>query len=568
MRLSALSLLTLLVAFRAAAAEPDLNRLTRIDVADRGGAVTVTIEGSKPPSFTTFPLDDPPRFVIDFSDATLVKVPEDIPVRDGTVHRVKAVNYPGEGTSIARVMIAFERPVDPPDMQATGNAVVVRIAKPASARAPAAAAPDAAKAQADASAAAAAAAKAKAQEDARAQAEAAAKASAAQEAEARAHAEEVARQERENEEAKAWKASRRAESADKADDGKVRVTRLDEAAAAEAERRSAAEAEARRNAEDEARLRVARAREARARELGLPSPEAEARKKAEARARAEADAKARAEAEARAQAAAEAKARADDEAAAKKRAEAEARLAAEREAAERARAAKEAQVAAQRQAVERAREAKLAARREAAERARAAKEAKLAARREAARRATAAKEAKLAAQREAAERAKAAKEAKLAAKRGAAQRATAAKQAKLASARQRERPSEVRELGFKQIAKGSRVFVRTSSAPRFTIGDAGERVILVELQNTRISRTNDARLLDTTFFPSAVAKVTPRRRGTSTVLEIALRERVSYQQRVEGDVLAIDFEQPGPERVLPAGAAPAAAEAAAERDAR
>ena len=58
--------------------------------------------------------------------------------------------------------------------------------------------------------------------------------------------------------------------------------------------------------------------------------------------------------------------------------------------------------------------------------------------------------------------------------------------------------------------------------------------------------------LDTSFFPSAVAMITPSKRGTSYVVDIKLRKRVPYQQKVEGDVLAIDFERP------PAGRAPGA----------
>jgi hypothetical protein len=45
-------------------------------------------------------------------------------------------------------------------------------------------------------------------------------------------------------------------------------------------------------------------------------------------------------------------------------------------------------------------------------------------------------------------------------------------------------------------------------------------------------------------------------------VEIKLRQRVPYQQKLEGDVLAIDFERPG----APASATPAAEPPAAERE--
>jgi hypothetical protein len=94
--------------------------------------------------------------------------------------------------------------------------------------------------------------------------------------------------------------------------------------------------------------------------------------------------------------------------------------------------------------------------------------------------------------------------------------------------------AQLREVGFRQLPGASRVYVRTSVTPRFTIQDVGENVIRVELENTRATRRNDLRHLDTSFFPSAVAVVTPARRGASYVLDIKLRERVPYQQRIEG----------------------------------
>jgi hypothetical protein len=54
--------------------------------------------------------------------------------------------------------------------------------------------------------------------------------------------------------------------------------------------------------------------------------------------------------------------------------------------------------------------------------------------------------------------------------------------------------------------------------------------------------------------------ITPSRRGSSTILDIKLKEKVPYQQRIEGDMLAIDFERPA----AAAGAAAVAGAAAAD----
>jgi hypothetical protein len=113
-----------------------------------------------------------------------------------------------------------------------------------------------------------------------------------------------------------------------------------------------------------------------------------------------------------------------------------------------------------------------------------------------------------------------------------------------ASSETLQRPRYIRELGFKLLPDASSVFVRLSGPPMFSIAKTGRRVLVIELPNTTVERKNDARSLDASFFPGAVATVTPKQRGTSTIIEIALKESVAYRQRVEGDTLAIDFDRP------------------------
>jgi hypothetical protein len=125
------------------------------------------------------------------------------------------------------------------------------------------------------------------------------------------------------------------------------------------------------------------------------------------------------------------------------------------------------------------------------------------------------------------------------------------------------RPAKLQAVGFKQLPTVSRVFVKTSTTPRFTITDVGDDVVRLEVENTRASRRNDTRPLDTSFFPSAVALISPSRQGTSYVVDIKLRKRVPYQQKVEGDVLAIDFERPPAEASMGRASAPAASGAPA-----
>ena len=431
-----LSAVAVAAASAAGAQTVELNVISRVQVEDAGNEVLVSIKGSKPPNFTTFSMMDPPRFVIDISESTFRKVPEDVTGGGALIQVIKNLSYGSEATSIARVMIAFTREVDPPDVQTAGSELVVRIAKPpemvVAQRAPAQPRPaPAATVAAPAATAAELEAKARAEKEAQAKAEA--------EAELRAQAELEA------------KAKAEAEAQEKA--------RVAAQAAAVAE----AQAQARAVAEEEER-----------------------RKAEEARARREAEAQARAEA----------RARAEEE---------------KRQAAEEARARREAEGQARAEAKARAEEEK----------------------------------------RQAAEEARARREALRVASLPPSEPRTEA----LAPSGV---PNQVREVGFQQLPEASRVFVRTVQEPHFTIMEAGENLIRVELANTRVKRRNDTRFMDTSFFPSAVALVTPKREGSSYVVEIKLKERVPYQQKVEGDMLAIDFQRPAGLAGPPGQAAPGA----------
>lgn len=140
------------------------------------------------------------------------------------------------------------------------------------------------------------------------------------------------------------------------------------------------------------------------------------------------------------------------------------------------------------------------------------------------------------------------------AKRVAEQAAAAQAAAEARAAAVAARPARLQAIGFKQLPTVSRVFVKTSTTPRFTITDVGDDVVRLEVENTHSTRRNDTRPLDTSFFASAVTLISPSNQGTSYVVDIRLKKRVPYQQKVEGELLAIDFERP------PAAAAAGAVE--------
>jgi hypothetical protein len=463
----------------------DLNLISAVDVEDAGGTVVLSVRGTKPPNFTTFSMADPPRFVIDLSEARFKGVAEEMAVRGGTIRLVRNLSYGSDAASIARIMIAFEADVEPPEVQTQGATLVVRIAKiggqlPVARRqdAPPPAPPEAQPA-AEAATPAPQTAPVAAAEPAAAVA-AAAVAPLAPEAKASDGA--PAREEQDDRVAAAKADSERRQqeaTALRAEEQRQR----DEAAAA-------ARAEAERKAQEEADRRAEGKRQ-REEAIAAAKTEAERKKLEEADRRAEAERQ-------REEAAAAAKAEGER----KKQEEADRRAEAKRQREEAIAAAKA--EAEQKKQDESDRRAEAKRQRDEAQAARAA-----------------------------------AREAALAVDGPSAQ---------------------LREVGFRELPGASRVFVRTSAPPRFTIQDVGENVVRIELENTKVLRRNDTRFLDTSFFPSAVAMITPSRRGSSTILDIKLKEKVPYQQRIEGDMLAIDFERPA----AAAGAAAVAGAAAAD----
>lgn len=525
-----LALVLLAVAGGTRAQAADLNVITAVEVKDEGASVVLEVKGSKPPNFTTFSMADPPRFVIDLSEAKFQGVSEDMPVNDGTILIVKNLSYGSDATSIARVMIAFVADVEPPDVQAAGNALVVRVAKPGGA--PVAQAAPPAQKRAEAEAQAKAEAERRAQEEANARAEA--ERQAAAEAQARAEVERQA----------AAEAQARAEAEQKARQ-EAQAANAQDAARDDAQRRAQEEAEARARAEIEAELKA--------------EAERKAQQQGEAQARAEADRKAQEDAAADA---------------ARREAEAQARAEADRKAQEEAR---QAAAGAEQRTAEQLKQEEARRAKEEYERQR--QEAVAAAKAEAERKKLEAQE-RREAERQAKEQAKLAREEEKqrkveearAAREAEKQRREEERLAKLAARDEAKRardagaqlsasaPSaQLREVGFRQMPGVSRVFVRASVMPQFTIQDVGPDTVRVELQNTQVKRRNDTRFLDTSFFPSAVAMIAPSRRGSSYVVDIKLKQRVPYQQKVEGDMLAIDFERPG-SAPAPGAEAPAAAE--------
>jgi len=88
----------------------------------------------------------------------------------------------------------------------------------------------------------------------------------------------------------------------------------------------------------------------------------------------------------------------------------------------------------------------------------------------------------------------------------------------------------------------SRVFVRTSEPVHYTVSQADERTIVLELENTSIHRSNDRRPLDTRYFGGPVVEISPRPASGKTVrVSVTLRDKVGYQARQDGNEVSLLF---------------------------
>ncbi|KFA90084.1 hypothetical protein Q664_30695 [Archangium violaceum Cb vi76] len=455
----------------------NLNTITGVNVT--GGRVEIV--GTKKPNFTTFTMTDPPRLVIDISEAVFSGVKEEIAVGNGTITGIRTASYGSDESSIARVLIGYEREVET-DIQASGNTLVVTIAgsggtavaERPGATAPAGTAPATTPGTTAEQAAVAARTDRQQQENAAAQSTAAAQDRQQQE-KAAAQSTAAAQAERQQQEKAAAQAAAAAQ------------------AEAEAQRQAQARAEADRKAQEEAaKVAAQQAQQAEQRRLQEERAAKEAAAAAEKKRQQD---EARAAAEAKKQQAAEEKARRESEAQAaaaeKKRQQDEARAAAE---------AKKQQAAEEREAkLEEARAAAEERRRQQAE----------------------------------------ARQARVAQAERPRQAPAQGDSADVSS-----RSKVMTLVGFRPAPSGSRVFVRTNEPVSYNVTEGNKEVVL-ELENTRISESNNTRSLNTSFFDTAVVSVDADPGPSRTVrVAIKLKEQVQFETRQNGNEVSIEFQSP------------------------
>ncbi|KFE64727.1 AMIN domain-containing protein [Hyalangium minutum] len=477
----------------------ELNAITSVKV----NGSTVEITGSKKPNFTTFTMTDPPRLVIDISEAVLKGVPEEMRVNAGLITGLRAANYGSDSSAIARVLIGYDRDVET-DILVSGSVLSVKVldgSSPAVAQTlpepkqplVAANGPTAAEAQAAATQAT----QASQQERATQETAAAEAASAAKKTDAELRQQEEAARVAS---AKKSEEDRRAQELAAAEEKK----RQEEQVRAEAEAQKLATAEEKKRQLEQARAEVEAKKQAELDEKKRKAEEAEAKRLAATEEKKRQLEQARAETEAKKQAELDEKKRKAEEAE-------ERRLAALEEKKRRSEEAR-AEVDTRKQ-------------QETDERKRRSEEAE-------------------------AKRLASAEERKRQETEGGSRVASAEVPRRTEPPAASPEPATTGRrktleiVGFQQKTGGSRVYVRTNEPVSYKVSEGRNEIVLM-LENTQIGKGNNTRALDTSFFDTAVARVDPTVGPDRSVrVSIKLKEQVSVQTRQEGNTITLEFPRP------------------------
>jgi len=125
-RLMPIAGLLLWSSLASAAPTADPNLVRSLDVAERDGALELSIEGTRPPSYSVFKLQDPPRLVVDLVGADVTGVASPVQVGKAGVVAVSTAQYKDERSAVGRVIVALDGPRRY-EVAPRGNTVVVRV---------------------------------------------------------------------------------------------------------------------------------------------------------------------------------------------------------------------------------------------------------------------------------------------------------------------------------------------------------------------------------------------------------------------------------------------------------
>jgi len=87
------------------------------------------------------------------------------------------------------------------------------------------------------------------------------------------------------------------------------------------------------------------------------------------------------------------------------------------------------------------------------------------------------------------------------------------------------------------------VFVRVTDDVSYSVGEAGPDLVVLELEGADIGSNNNRRFLDTSFFGTAVSRISPKVVDGGVRIEISLANQAPYRVHREGGDILVDFQR-------------------------
>ena len=100
-------------------------------------------------------------------------------------------------------------------------------------------------------------------------------------------------------------------------------------------------------------------------------------------------------------------------------------------------------------------------------------------------------------------------------------------------------------VGFQARGDRAKVFVQTNGTPIYEVANSDPSQVVLDFPSATLHTRNDARELDTAFFPTVVRRVRQRQVGRQLVrVMITLREPARYRIKKENNFLHLYFDPP------------------------
>jgi hypothetical protein len=100
-------------------------------------------------------------------------------------------------------------------------------------------------------------------------------------------------------------------------------------------------------------------------------------------------------------------------------------------------------------------------------------------------------------------------------------------------------------VGFQARGDRAKVFVQTNGTPIYEVANSDPNQVVLDFPSATLHTRNDARELDTAFFPTVVRRVRQRQVGRQLVrVVITLREPARYRIKKENNFLHLYFDPP------------------------